>query len=388
MVFDDDNVYGFRRKPEYLKWTTILEHELYSANKIAPEVAAPKAARRGAGAMVAFQKSPSLNPKGKPVTVEAWVKAERPQGVVLARGGPVDGYAIFVNAGKPSFLVRADEKLTSVSGLKPITGRWTHLVGVLTETAELRLYVDGDRVATRKGTGLLASDPAQSLEIGADDGAPVGNYKSPSTLSGIVDEVRIYDGALTDDEVGARFTDTETPLKSKAKLVLACSFDEGRAQDASGNKNHGRPIGVQSVAGRVGTGLKFARRGGGNQAASGSFVKPNWTTDVPLLVRAMVMSKDELVLVGPPDLMDEVETFKKLAENDPSIQPLLKAQDEALAGSQGGLLLVVSTKDGKIRIKQTVERLPVWDGLAAAYNRLYMSTTAGSVVCFGERPAE
>lgn len=388
LVFDDHNVYGFRRKPEYLKWTTILEHELYAADKIAPEVAAPKAARRGAGSMVTFQKSPSLNPKGKAVTVEAWVKADRPQGVVIARGGPLDGYALALNTGKPSFLVRANEKLTTVTGPKPITGRWTHLVGVLTETAELRLYVDGDRVGTRKGTGLLSTDPAQSLEIGADDGSAVGNYRSPSVLTGTVDEVRIYDGALTDDEVGARFLATETPLKTKVKLALSCSFDKGRAQDASGNKNHGKPIGVQSVAGRVGAGLKFARRGGGNRAVAASFVKPHWTTDVPLLVRAMVMSKDELVLVGPPDLIDEVASFKKLTEADPSIQPLLKAQDEALAGSQGGLMLVVSTKDGTTRIKQKVQRLPVWDGLAAAYDRLYMSTTEGSIVCFGKRRAD
>ena len=116
LVFDDENVYGFGRKPEYLRWTTTIEHQLFSASRTAPDAPKPSASRRGGGAMVAFEKSGSLNPKGKAVTVEAWVKAEKPVGVVIARGGPADGYALSLHAGKPRFSIRAANELTAVDG--------------------------------------------------------------------------------------------------------------------------------------------------------------------------------------------------------------------------------------------------------------------------------
>jgi len=37
IVADDSHVYGFARKPQYLKWTTTMEHELFSANKKAAD---------------------------------------------------------------------------------------------------------------------------------------------------------------------------------------------------------------------------------------------------------------------------------------------------------------------------------------------------------------
>jgi hypothetical protein len=33
LVFDDDNVYGFGRKPKYYKWTTPIEHHLWASSK-------------------------------------------------------------------------------------------------------------------------------------------------------------------------------------------------------------------------------------------------------------------------------------------------------------------------------------------------------------------
>ncbi|MCH8829026.1 MAG: hypothetical protein IID45_05555 [Planctomycetes bacterium] len=42
--------------------------------------------------MIRVAKNASINPKGKPLIVEAWIKSERPNGTVLARGGPADGY--------------------------------------------------------------------------------------------------------------------------------------------------------------------------------------------------------------------------------------------------------------------------------------------------------
>ena len=104
---------------QYYKWTTTLEHQLFSAEKefssgIDESTLPSKDARRGGetktGSGVSFPLVP-LNPTGKPLAVEAWVKAEKASGVIVARGGPANGFALVVHRGKPWFMVRSDEKL-------------------------------------------------------------------------------------------------------------------------------------------------------------------------------------------------------------------------------------------------------------------------------------
>ena len=183
MVNDDQTVYGFGRKPEYLKWTTTLEHQLYAASKQAPEAAPPAAGRGNAGAtMIRVAKSKSQNPAGKAIAVEAWINAERPEGVVVARGGPAAGYALIVRGGKPRFLVRSKSELSSVGAAANIVNKWTHLVGVLTADKKLELYINGKRAAAGQAHAMIDVDPAQALEVGADDKGAVGSYKQPARL--------------------------------------------------------------------------------------------------------------------------------------------------------------------------------------------------------------
>ena len=91
LVFDEEKIYGFGRKPKYLKWTTILEHQLFAANRVqkAPPPAAKKPKRPAKqAAMVSFGLPKTMDPTGKALTVSAWVNVKRPNGVILARGGP------------------------------------------------------------------------------------------------------------------------------------------------------------------------------------------------------------------------------------------------------------------------------------------------------------
>ena len=39
LVSDGENVYGFGRNPEYLKWTTTIEHQLFRTSKNPPKEA-------------------------------------------------------------------------------------------------------------------------------------------------------------------------------------------------------------------------------------------------------------------------------------------------------------------------------------------------------------
>lgn len=160
-----------------------------------------------------------------------------PDGVIVSRGGPAEGFALTLETGKPTFHVqRIGGELVSISGPKRIVGGWHHVVGVLTENKEMRLYVDGERVGEGKAPSLLTKDPAQLMEIGANDGGAVGNYQSPFQFVGIIDEVRLFFKAAEDAAVAERFKDGSEMF---ADPVLVVSFDDGTARDMSLERNNG-----------------------------------------------------------------------------------------------------------------------------------------------------
>ncbi len=94
--------------------------------------------------------------------------------------------------------------------------------------------------------------------------------------------------------------------------------------------------------------------------------KPGWAREVPLLARAMVLDKKTVFVAGPP-----AGDIKNLAG--------------ALAGMNGGVLLAASRADGKTVAELKLESPPVFDGMAAAYGRLYVSCTDGTLRCCGKK---
>lgn len=384
LVSDKDNVYGFGRKPEHLRWTTVLEHQLFSAPKVAPEVPeAAKARRRGAptGAAVRVENSKKFNPTGKAVLVEAWAHPEKPKGVIVAHGGPANGYALYVRQGKPVFAARVKDELVEVSGKEPIVKKWSHLVGVLTADKKVELYLNGFKVASKEAPRLITTAPVQSIEIGADEGSAVAEYVSPNTFTGVIDEVKIFHGEFTSADLAAVFARPKETQPLKAKMILACNFDDGKAKDASSLKNVVKVVGAKPVTGKKKTGLHFAvgKRGGVRQ--SPSFVEPNWKKDIPLLVRAMIKTGDVLFICGPADIIDEHETFEKLKKGDESVQKVLAEQDALLDGSEGSVLRAISAKTGETLAEIKLDALPVWDGMAAAKGKVYLTTKDGKVRC-------
>ena len=54
-----------------------------------------------------------------------------------------------------------------------------------------------------------------------------------------------------------------------------------------------------------------------------------------------------------------------------------------MAGKSGGVLRAVACADGATLFDQRLETIPVWDGLAAAGEGLYLAGEDGSVRCYG-----
>jgi len=377
LVFDEKKVYAFGRKPRFYRWTTPIEHELFAAEKKAAD---PVSGTNSRGAsVVRVPKSETLNPAGKPLTAEAWIKAERRSGVVLARGGGVQGYALYLRGGRPRFTVRIDGKAFTVEGKERVNGRWVHLAGVLTREGKMFLYVDGKEAAAGKASGLLTQDPAEILNIAADEGSCVGDYTSPSPFKGLIDEVKIYRRPLSPEEIALEAAGRKE-AGAKTDLALWFAFEKGGAVDSSGNRNEGSVEGAMPTRGRVGRALRF--RGTAPRGPQ-YLVDRLWTEDVPLLVRALLLSEGKLFCAGPPDLVDEEQAFKRI--NHPDVIRKLAEQEESLDGKRGGLLCVFSAEDGRELSRLKLENPPVFDGFAAAERRLFMTTTAGRLLCFAGR---
>ncbi len=412
LVFNDKDVFGFGRKPEYLKWTTTLEHQLFSASRNAPEgaltavddpdvrrgkAAPPKGKSKGkgkakgkqgpqSGSYIDFGSTKTLSPVGNPLGIEAWVNPDNKEGTVAAHGGPTVGYALTIRKGVPRFIYRSDpEKLPGAVAKKAIpNGEWTHLVGQITADKKLELYVNGVLAGTGKADSFIQQEPVQGLQVASDLGSAVGLYNSPLPFSGLIDEVSVFHGTLSAEEVADRFRNPgATGQPENASIVLFTDFDKGDAADFSGNSNSGELVGVKKVAvGKSGGALEFtgksASYGGGK--SGGSLVEPYWTQDIPLLARAMVLADKTLFVAGPSDLFNEVETFKQLAADDESVQKILAEQDAAMDGAQGALLRAFSAGSGETLSEIKLPALPIWDGMSAADGKLLISTKDGRVM--------
>jgi outer membrane protein assembly factor BamB len=389
LVFNDKEVFGYARQPQYYRWTTPLEHQMFAASRdaVAPEpIGAARNNRAGVrGDTVTFRITPSLNPARKPITVDAWVKPDGPNGVILAHGGPANGYALTLAARKPVFFVRASNNLGKVEGDERLADGWNHVAGVVQQDKSMKLYLNGKLVAEGTAPALIPSEPKQTLELGGETGA-VGDYREPYNFVGELDEVRVFHRALTEQEIAEAATAVEASRKLNSQAVLACTFDAGSAKDDSGHDNQGDLGALPTGQGRVGTGVVFPRPAGSGNAAAPpkAGFDHRWTRFVPVFARSMVLAGDALVVAGPEDVVDEEYALERLAAKDPAIHEQLHRQDEILDGKEGGKFWVISTKDGSQLAELQLDSLPVWDGMSTAYGRVYIATTDGRVLCFGK----
>ena len=375
LALGDDQVFGFGRKPQYYRWTVPIEHQLFAAEKA---FGPPREKRVSSGrSLISVEKSGTLNPAGKPLTVEVWISADKPAGVVVAHGGNSQGYVLYLQNGQPRFAVRVGGELAVAAAKTRVTGKWAHVTGVLTGK-EVQIYVDGKLAGSAKAPGFIGGNPQDAMEIGADEGSIVGDYTGTFGFAGLVDEVKVYRRALSAAEMKSHASAAQQAAENKTGLVLWYSFDNGAASDASGNGNNGKVDGAVAAQGRSGRAMKST----GSAGSTPDFaVKQDWTTDVPVIARAMVLAGETLFIAGPPDLIDEPEAFRRISE--PQVQQELAEQEAALDGRKGTLLMAYSAADGTELSRYELDRPPVFDGMAAAAGRLYMTTTGGEVLCFG-----
>src|SRR6266850_1965080 len=156
----------------------------------------------GTSNLVVVNGAPSLNVTTA-MTLSAWVFPTANQSnwrTIMQR--EVDAY--FLNASTPSGALRPGAGGTFNGTTKNFAGpsalpvnTWTH-VAVTYDGAAMRLFVNGTQVATTPQTGSLETN-TKPLRIGGN--SPYGEY-----FQGRIDDVRVYNRALTATEIQSDMT--------------------------------------------------------------------------------------------------------------------------------------------------------------------------------------
>ena len=154
-------------------------------------------------AFVLVPNAASLQP-GAALTIEAWIDpnngiANRIVDKITAGGN--DGYYMDLTLSQLRFGVGNDSIGSGAGNLVP-SAKFTHVAGVFDGSA-LSVYINGARVANK--TTLVTTVPTNSLpmHIGADS-------TGGTRFSGILDEPRIYNRALSANEIQAIYRDGAT----------------------------------------------------------------------------------------------------------------------------------------------------------------------------------
>src|SRR5207248_3128711 len=129
--------------------------------------------------------------------------------VMLKEAAPEEVYSMYANDDlpRPETSVRIGGLYYTVQVTSPLgVNAWSHLASTCDGTT-VRLYVNGGLVASRVASGSIQVS-AGALRIG-------GNSIWGEYFSGLIDEVRIYNRALTQAQIQ---TDMNTPIGSPEML--------------------------------------------------------------------------------------------------------------------------------------------------------------------------
>ena len=166
-------------------------------------------------------------------------------------------FRLYINGGTGSNIVR--------SVTIPNINVWYHVVGTYSTAGILTLYING--IQDARQTGADTSIPSATANVLIGQREYVGFF---NPMSGLIDEVRIYNRVLTSDEIkrlykiGGTFKINATRKDTLTSgLVGHWTFDEPdlanvTAFDRSGQGNNGTLTnGPARTIGKIGQGLKF-----------------------------------------------------------------------------------------------------------------------------------
>jgi len=161
-----------------------------------------------------------LKKPGKEITIEGWVSlGEYPWNwcpVLTTESNEVKGYRLLIGPlGQVSMETAIGEKWIACATEQEIIPlrKWMHIAGVYTAGKEMNVYVNGELAASIPIAGSLTWSSATKCRIGmvagpekpSDIHRTWGTLASYFGLDGIIDELKVYDKALTAEQIKGMF---------------------------------------------------------------------------------------------------------------------------------------------------------------------------------------
>ncbi|MDB5111297.1 MAG: rane-bound dehydrogenase domain protein [Mucilaginibacter sp.] len=133
--------------------------------------------------------------KGKEIFITASVAkrdASEMQGVIIAQGGPKEGYVVYVENGKLNMLVKQGGKSYTATTTEPLPARFD-LEASLTQNGKIDIKINGKPAASGKAPSLFVQPIAQNLRVSADvtDDNKIGPYTGAFRFTGNVQKTAI-----------------------------------------------------------------------------------------------------------------------------------------------------------------------------------------------------
>jgi hypothetical protein len=198
------------------------------------------------------------------MTLSAWVKREGSspdEFQTIAAKGKDNGYQVHLQNGRPTFEKGSGAEAQANMVLNE--GEWYHIAAVYNSTAsdELKVYVNARSDPSWEGSDTIAAAPGDNFGIGKN----VNRTADPDDryFDGVIDEVRLYDRALSQNEItelyesaGVLSPDKPSPGSPLVNTTYTLGDEVPSGQDIASVSSRKR-------VGYIGTKEEVGRGGGG-----------------------------------------------------------------------------------------------------------------------------
>ncbi|MFC1754526.1 LamG-like jellyroll fold domain-containing protein, partial [Thermoproteota archaeon] len=222
---EDLSIYGNDGVVTGAAWQPTGGHDGYGAYEFSSDV-------------ITISDATSIKPSH--LTVEAWVKpTSLPDWATVVMKASTssweDGYGLghYTGSNDINFFINEWDAANNNVGGTLSTGQWSHVVGTY-NTTHLKLYINGALVDTSTNPSSSITHSSSPLEIGSGSG---GTYY----WAGSIDNVRIYDVALTADQALASYN-------NRTDLIVSNETTLGDIWQACVTPNDGVEDGVTNCS--------------------------------------------------------------------------------------------------------------------------------------------
>jgi hypothetical protein len=207
----------------------------------------------------------STNIKDNSLTISVWIKKTTNGGIVAGQGYTLELGDAGVGCGSTDIaFIKKFYGIYCMSSF-PVDGEW-HLLTIVADSGGITSYVDAV-VTDTAGDGTVFPDQSgNDITLGSGVGS--------TQFGGSLDEMRIYDRALSSDEIAALYKTTYSLVNRTPTTVVSSGlvgywpmdgkyveWETGVVDDVSENGNDGQVVNMSTttspVVGKVGQALRF-----------------------------------------------------------------------------------------------------------------------------------